>query len=79
MMNLQLPDVWKVTLSHVMPEKVFTANSLAREMGVHQMRITRAVHRHLITPDYLAGRTLLFRQSRLPKIRAAIGLPVQIP
>jgi len=60
-----------------MSVQILSANRVAGELGVPCLRITRAVRRRLITPDYLAGRMLLFRPSRLPLIRAAIGLPVQ--
>ena len=52
--------------------EVLTANTLAATLGVHGMRITRAVRAHTITPDLTAGRTLLFYPSSIPKIRGAL-------
>ena len=55
-----------------MTVELLTGNSLASALGIPGMRITRAVRRHVITPDGIAGRTLLFRPSRVPKLRAAL-------
>ena len=60
-----------------MTVELLTGNSLANELGVPGIRITRAVRRHIISPDYLAGRTMLFRPSRLPNLRAAISAPIK--
>ena len=57
-----------------MTVELLTANTLAAELGIPGMRITRAVRRHLIIPDGIAGRTMLFRESRLPKLRAQLGI-----
>ena len=57
-----------------MTVKLLTANTLASELGVPCMRITRAVHRRVLLPDFQAGRTLLFHTRRIPRIRATIGL-----
>ena len=57
-----------------MTVELLTGNTLAAELGIPGMRITRGVRRHVIIPDGIAGRTLLFRESRLPTLRAALGL-----
>ena len=57
-----------------MTVEFLTGNTLASALGVPGMRITRAVRRHAIVPDAFAGRTLLFRESRLPTLRAQLGV-----
>ena len=57
-----------------MTVEFLTGNTLAAELGVPGMRITRGVRRHVITPDAIAGRMLLFRPSRVPKLRAALRI-----
>lgn len=57
-----------------MTVKFLTANTLAAELGIPGMTITRAVRRHLILPDATAGRTMLFRPQRLRALGAAMKI-----
>jgi hypothetical protein len=57
-----------------MPVRIHTASSLADELGVTGMSITRAIRRHVITPDFTTGRTLLFLPRRVSQLREALGI-----
>lgn len=56
-----------------MPVEVLTANTLAREVGVSSMHITRSVRRAVIRPDFTAGHMLLFRRTRLDALRIKLA------
>ena len=57
-----------------MTVELLTANTLAAEPGIPGMRIARAVRRRVITPDGIAGRTLLFLPRCVPRLRAQLGI-----
>ena len=59
-----------------MTVRFFTAQSLGAELDIPAMRVWRGVHRHLIVPDGIAGRSLLFKASRLPGLRKQLGIPL---
>ena len=47
----------------------YTANAMARELGVSVMTITRAVHRGLISPARATSGTMLFTPEQLETLR----------
>lgn len=53
-----------------MAEKLLTANALALKLRTYPHCVMRAVRAETIAPDFIAGRILLFKPSRLPAIRA---------
>ena len=56
-------------LDIVMNVTFYTANAMARELGVSVMTITRAVHRGLISPARATSGTMLFTPEQLETLR----------
>ena len=67
--NAPLEPVPFDTLENVMSATYHTASSLARELGVSIMTVTRCVHRGLIRPARTTSGTMLFTAAQLETLR----------
>lgn len=71
--ELYSPIDWKFDeppqVMHVTPNTFHTASTLARELGVSVMTITRLVHRGVILPGRTPSGTMLFSATDIETLR----------